>query len=113
MFLPFWACIIIYVRFGNVITYNNLTNEKENKMGNLHTTKYFQAALGQSVLVRMENLEIPCTVLDVKSSWGKVRLQVTPLNGNGSQWIELERVVKKQDQECYESAKVAEMYRLK
>lgn len=50
-------------------------------------------AVGQQVSVRFEELLIDCVVADVKQSWGKTRLQITPLLGTGTQWIELSRLV--------------------
>jgi hypothetical protein len=51
-------------------------------------------AIGATVLVRFEQLQILCTVLNVKNSWGKPRLLITPdsRNSTGQQWVELERV---------------------
>lgn len=50
-------------------------------------------AVGAIVAVRFEEITVFCHVVDVKNSWGKIRLQVTPELGNGSQWIELPRVI--------------------
>jgi hypothetical protein len=53
-------------------------------------------ALGARVLVRCdasrEAMQVECTVKNVKNSWGKPRLLVTPVAGSGEQWVELERV---------------------
>ena len=49
-------------------------------------------AIGATVLVRFENLSILCTVKNVKNSWGKPRLLIAPVAGEGEQWIELGRV---------------------
>ena len=50
-------------------------------------------AVGAQVLVRFEDLAVRCKVLDAKNSWGKVRLQITPVGGYNRQWIELGRLV--------------------
>jgi hypothetical protein len=50
-------------------------------------------AVGQAVLVRCENLQVRCSVIDVKNSYGRPRLLVRPENGTGEQWVELSRVV--------------------
>ena len=50
-------------------------------------------AVGQLVRVRFEDLKITCRVLDVKTAWGRPRLQIEPVGGVGQQWIELARVV--------------------
>uniref|UniRef100_A0A6H1Z6Y8 Uncharacterized protein n=1 Tax=viral metagenome TaxID=1070528 RepID=A0A6H1Z6Y8_9ZZZZ len=49
-------------------------------------------AVGKQINVHVETWVIPMTVTDVKNSWGRVRLEVEPLNGSGRQWIELTRV---------------------
>lgn len=67
-------------------------------MSNTHnkqrnTVRELAPAVGETVFVRMETFRVPCVVLDAKNSWGKVRLLVTPVYGEGEQWIELERLV--------------------
>lgn len=49
-------------------------------------------AIGATVLVRYESVQIKCTVANVKNSWGQPRLLVTPVAGSGSQWVEMGRV---------------------
>lgn len=49
-------------------------------------------AIGARVIVRFEDIQIECVVSDVKNSWGKPRLLITPVSGNGSQWVEMSRV---------------------
>lgn len=49
-------------------------------------------AIGAQVSVRCEQMQIACTVKNVKNSWGKPRLLVTPVAGSGEQWVEMERV---------------------
>lgn len=61
------------------------------------TVKQMMPAIGASVLVRFESLTVVCIVLDAKNSWGKVRLQIEPILGQGSQWVELERVTPIED----------------
>ena len=56
-----------------------------------------QPAIGASVSVRFEDLTIACTVRNVKNSWGKPRLLVTPVSGSGGQWVELTRVIRIDD----------------
>ena len=36
----------------------------------------------------IKNLCIKCTVEDFKFSYGKLRLQITPVEGTGSTWVE-------------------------
>ena len=49
-------------------------------------------AVGRIVLVAFDTLNVACEVKDVKTAWGKPRLLVSPLKGNGEQWIEMSRV---------------------
>ena len=57
-----------------------------------HTAAKMAVAIGQTVNVRVESFTIQMKVLDVKSAWGNIRLEVEPLNGTGSAWIELSRI---------------------
>ena len=59
----------------------------------VHTAKQMHPTIGQVIRVRFEQITVECAVSDVKSAWGKMRLQVEPVSGEGEQWIELERVV--------------------
>jgi len=61
-------------------------------MPNLTATEMIPA-VGQRVYVRFESCRVLCTVQDVKCSYGRPRLFVTPVAGDGSQWIELSRVL--------------------
>lgn len=49
-------------------------------------------AIGARVSAKFEDLRITCTVLNVKSSYGRVRLLVSPMSGTGEQWIEMSRI---------------------
>jgi len=70
-----------------------------------HTAAYMVPAIGQTIHVRTDNWTIPMNVLDVKSVYGNIRLEVTPINGIGRAWIELSRVVvpsaERQIANCY------------
>ena len=54
-------------------------------------------AVGALVAVRMEDMVINCRVTDAKSAWGQVRLQVEPLAGSGSQWVDISRITARLD----------------
>lgn len=56
------------------------------------TVKQMLPAIGASVLVRFETIQVACIVKDVKNTYGRVRLQVAPYAGDGCQWVELERI---------------------
>ena len=58
-----------------------------------HTAANMAVAIGQIVNVRVEAFTIPMTVKDVKSSYGNIRVEVEPLNGQGKAWIDLSRLV--------------------
>ena len=49
---------------------------------------------GTIVQLRMESLMVSVRITDAKWSWGKVRLQVQPVSGSGSQWVEPQRLMK-------------------
>lgn len=57
------------------------------------TANEMTPALGQQVyLVLDRELRFLVEVLDVKFSWGKPRLQVTPIAGKGTRWVDLSSV---------------------
>lgn len=58
----------------------------------MHTVKQMTPAMGQEINVHVETWVIPMRVTDVKSAWGRIRLEVEPVTGQGRQWIELNRV---------------------
>jgi hypothetical protein len=45
------------------------------------------ALVGHQVVVRFEEINVACTVKDVKQSYGGWRFKVTPQLGSGEQWI--------------------------
>ncbi len=49
-------------------------------------------AIGATVLIACDSLNVACTVADVKTAWGRPRLLVRPLAGNGEMWVELSRI---------------------
>lgn len=57
------------------------------------TTLELSAPIGKTVMVRMQEFSVPCVILDTKESWGRVRFQVTPLDGEGVAWIEDGRIL--------------------
>jgi len=56
------------------------------------TAKQMLPALGAAVLVTFESVTVECEVIDVKNSYGKPRLLISPVSGSGEQWVELGRV---------------------
>jgi hypothetical protein len=60
-----------------------------------YTVTEMLPAVGALVQLRAGSggeLWIDCTVVDVKNSWGKNRLLVRPLAGDGQVWVELSSV---------------------
>ena len=57
-----------------------------------HTATQMLPAIGQTVRAQFEDLTIDVRVSDVKSSYGRVRLLVSPVSGTGQQWIEVSRL---------------------
>ena len=49
-------------------------------------------AVGTVVMVSFESVNVACSVVDVKESWGRPRLLVAPMKGNGQQWVEMGRI---------------------
>jgi len=49
-------------------------------------------AIGARVAVAFEGIRVACTVLNVKSSYGRMRLLVAPELGSGEQWVEITRL---------------------
>lgn len=56
------------------------------------TAREMFPAIGTTVELACGELQVLCTVIDVKTAYGRPRLQVKPLAGRGSVWVELSRV---------------------
>jgi hypothetical protein len=56
------------------------------------TVAQLASLIDSSVLVRFGEMQFSCKVLNSKMSYGHVRLQVRPVSGSGSQWIQLDRL---------------------
>jgi hypothetical protein len=63
-------------------------------MANPITYHDMTPAIGAKVSVKFEDIRVPCTVRNVKNSYGRVRLEVVPESGSGSQWVEVSRLTK-------------------
>ena len=48
--------------------------------------------IGTEVLIRTESWNVPMWIQDVKETYGKVRLLVTPVHGSGAAWVDESRV---------------------
>jgi hypothetical protein len=62
------------------------------RLNGARTVQEMQPAIGAAVLVQFESLSVRCIVSDAKSAYGRVRIQVQPESGQGSQWVELSRI---------------------
>ena len=71
-----------------------------------NTATQMIVAVGAIVAIRCESLEVSCIVVDVKNAYGRERMLVKPVAGDGSQWVEMSRVIR-----VVTSAAAAEMIR--
>ena len=46
----------------------------------------------QRLLVQLENMEVPCHIRDAQTSYGRVRVQIEPVGGTGTKWVEHTRL---------------------
>ena len=56
-----------------------------------YTAATMSQAIGQTVSVRFDGFQVTMRVLDAKQSYGVPRVQVTPVSGTGTAWIDLTR----------------------
>jgi hypothetical protein len=63
-----------------------------------HTAKQMIIAVGTKVLVRCETIWVTCVVIDVKNVYGRERLLIRPVVGDGTQWVEMSRIVRALDE---------------
>jgi len=58
------------------------------------TARSMIVAVGTTVDIRYESVEVSCIVRDVKNAYGRERLLIAPVCGTGSQWVEMSRVIR-------------------
>ena len=51
------------------------------------TAKQMGVAIGVAVMYQSGELSFACVVTDAKNAYGQVRVQITPMTGDGSQWV--------------------------
>lgn len=51
--------------------------------------------IGQTGNLAIEGLEVGVKILDVRESFGRTDVQITPLNGSNKKWVSLDRVTVK------------------
>ena len=66
-----------------------------NGLDGAKTVTEMQPAIGAHILAAFESLAFACRITDVKSSYGRTRFQIIPVNGDTtrSQWIEASRII--------------------
>jgi hypothetical protein len=55
------------------------------------TAAQLAAYIDQRIELRVDDLDIEVDVLDVRSTFGNVHFQVTPVSGRGEQWVSADR----------------------
>jgi hypothetical protein len=55
--------------------------------------KEMASYIGKVVNLKVESLSIPVEIEDIRKVWQRVDVLISPVNGNGSQWVSLDRVV--------------------
>lgn len=48
--------------------------------------------VGKHGLLRVDEMQFPVVIRDVKCSYGTDRYEVAPVNGRGTQWVNADRV---------------------
>ena len=56
-----------------------------------YTAATLSQAIGQTVSVRFDGFQVAMRVLDAKTAYGVPRVQVTPISGTGTAWIDVTR----------------------
>ena len=56
------------------------------------TAKQMSVAVGANILYRVGELKFACIVRDAKCSYGTARVEIAPVNGAGSMWVNLSSV---------------------
>lgn len=56
------------------------------------TAQQMMAAVGRVGLLMIDSLRVPVEVLDSRYTFGRTDLLVSPVGGNGQQWVERARV---------------------
>ncbi len=59
--------------------------------------KQLSANIGKQGLLSVSGLQVLVNVLDARTVFGRIDLQVTPVNGTGSTWVESSRVTSLQE----------------
>lgn len=57
-----------------------------------HTTTNLQRLLGRRALLTIEKLTVLVDVLDSRQCWDRVDCLVSPIAGDGQQWVSVDRL---------------------
>ena len=57
------------------------------------TAREMLPAIGSKALVRFESVLVECTISDAKFAYGNARVLVSPVSGQGQQWVAFSRLV--------------------
>ena len=58
----------------------------------MHTANTMRESIGLGVHVQFESILVRCIIRDAKSAYGRIRYQIEPINGLGTQWVEESRI---------------------
>jgi hypothetical protein len=56
------------------------------------TATEMQEILEKDCLLQMEKMQVRCIIRDVRVSFGREEVLVTPIGGDGQQWVNFDRV---------------------
>ncbi len=67
-------------------TVEKTKTERQKKIAEL-TSK-----IGTTIQIHMEGLQVSVKLLDVRPKYGRIDLQITPINGGGIKWISSDKL---------------------
>jgi len=57
------------------------------------TANQISLPVGKTGLLAVGNLRVPVRVVNARTNFGRVDIQVEPIGGSGQEWVETSRVV--------------------
>jgi hypothetical protein len=57
------------------------------------TLDTYRPYIGRTALVSLSGVSVQVRVLDIRSAFGRIDAQITPVAGNGETWLQLSRLV--------------------
>ncbi len=52
-----------------------------------------RSKIGSAVIVNLEGLRVMVDVKDVREAYGRQDIRITPVNGAGTKWVSIDRIV--------------------